>query len=274
MLAVCWLCCSYSYSEIINAQSKNAAVAGLNWTMTNILPQAAGLTVGAVSYTYTANKLPNDPLLVTVSNKHTQQSGYIFRSQDDWTGLAGNTITKTIGVNNIPGTYWGSGSITKEGIGSIEDPRVTYSYKYDTCAGTTSTDPTCPNYRAPKQFSPDYSSNEDFVGNYNVWNYEENSAGALQAALKAEQTKSSQQLKKSAINSLANTQIAALLFAQNNYFNVPAYSATVPGGAYPEVVVLKDSKLPDSRNGARLSFSQELLHTRMVDQQFIKRNPK
>jgi hypothetical protein len=241
--------------------------------MTNILPQAAGLTVGAVTYTYTAVKLPNDPLLVTVANQRANSTDYVFKSQDNWTGLSGNTITKTISVDNVPGTYWGTGSITTQGTGIVQDPRVAYSYTYDTCAGTTSSDPSCPNYKSPQLTLPEYTSSE-FVSNYTVWTYPEDSAGALQSALKTEQTKGSQQLKKSATNSLANSQLANLLLAQNNYLNAPDYLRALPGGFYPDVAKLPDARLPDSRNGARLSFSQELLHTRMVDQQFIKRNPK
>ena len=115
--------------------------------MTNVLPQAAGLTVGAVTYTYTAVKLPNDPLLVTVSNQQVGSTSYVFRTQDNWTGLAGNTITKTVAVDNVPGTQWGGGSILAEGVGTVQDASVKYNYRYDTCAGTPSTDPSCANYQ-------------------------------------------------------------------------------------------------------------------------------
>jgi hypothetical protein len=242
--------------------------------MTNVLPQAAGLTVGAVTYTYTAVKLPNDPLLVTVTNQQANSSNYIFRSQDNWTGLAGNTITKTVGVDNIPGIYWGTGSISTQGIGSVQDASVKYSYRYDTCSGVTSKDPSCPNYKAEQPQIQDYASTGDFVPDYTVWNYSEDSSDAVQDVILLEQTKRAQQLKKSAVNALDNSRIAALLLAQNNYFSIPEYMRALQGGIYPDAPTLRDSRLPDSRNGARISFSQELLHTRMVDQQFIKRNPK
>jgi hypothetical protein len=272
VLAVCWLCCSYSYSETIYGQTPNAAGAGLNWVMTNILPQATGLTVGAVTYSYTAVKLPNDPLLVTVANQRAGGEGYVFRNTDDWTGLAGNTLTKTIGVNNVPGTQWGSGSITAIGTGTIVDPSVKYSYRYDTCSGTWSTDPSCPNYKPPQPNIPEFKSAEP--ESYSVWNYPKDETGAVQNALLTEQTKSATVLKKSAANTLANSQIAAALLAQNSYLNVAEYMRALPGGTYTETVRLVDARLPDSRSAARLSFSQELLHTRMIDQQFIKRNPK
>jgi hypothetical protein len=242
--------------------------------MTNVLPQAAGLTVGAVTYTYTAVKLPNDPLLVTVSNQQVGSTSYVFRTQDNWTGLSGNTITKTVAVDNVPGTQWGSGSILAEGVGTVQDASVKYNYRYDTCAGTTSTDPSCANYRPAQTPNLNTNSSAEFVSDYSVWNYAEDSAGGLKNAILQEQTKSSAQLKKSATNALANSQLAALLLSQNNYLNTPDYLRALPGGFYPDVAKLPDARLPDSRNGARLSFSQELLHTRMVDQQFIKRNPK
>jgi hypothetical protein len=242
--------------------------------MTNVLPQAAGLTVGSVTYRYTAAKLPNDPLLVTVANQQARGTSYVFRSQDNWTGLSGNTITKTVGVDNIPGTYWGTGSISTQGIGSVQDVSVKYNYRYDTCGGTTSKDPSCPNYKTEQTHTQDYVSTSDFVADYNVWSYLEDSSGIVESAIEAEQTKKAQQLKKSVTNTLDNSRIAALLLAQNNYFSIPDYTRALYGGIYSDTLTLRDSKLPDSRNGARISFSQELLHTRMVDQQFIKRNPK
>jgi hypothetical protein len=234
--------------------------------MTNVLPQAAGLTVDAVRYSYTAVKLPSDPLLVTVANRNANTSGYVFRSQDDWTGLPGNTLVKTVPVNNIPGTQWGPGSITTTGIGSIENPQVNYSFRYDTCFGETK-DPSCPNYRPPTQpvtFTEVLPEQQP----QRLWQQTEEERVAAQRMLQTEQTKRAQTLKKNTANTLANQAMANALFAQNNLPDIAAYSRALPGGVYPETLKLRDARLPDSRNSARISFSQERLHSRMVDQQY------
>jgi hypothetical protein len=236
--------------------------------MTNVLPQAAGLTVDAVRYSYTAVKLPSDPLLVTVANRNANTTGYVFRSQDDWTGLPGNTLVKTVPVNNIPGTQWGLGSISTTGIGSIENPQVNYSFRYDTCFGETK-DPSCPNYRPP---APPVTITESVLEQQppppRLWQQTEEERVAAQRMLQTEQNKKTQTLKRNTTNSLADQAIAAALFAQNNLPDIVSYNRALPGGVYPETLKLRDARLPDSRNSARISFSQERLHTRMVDQQY------
>jgi len=64
--------------------------------MSNVLPQQAGLQVTGVVYQYTAVKDPEDDMIVHVQNQNAQDSGYIFRETDDWSGLPGNTINKLI----------------------------------------------------------------------------------------------------------------------------------------------------------------------------------
>lgn len=236
--------------------------------MTNVLPQATGLTVDAVRYSYTAVKLPNDPLLVTIANTNAKTPGYVFRSQDDWTGLPGNTLIKTVPVNNVPGNLWGPGSITTSGIGTIENPQVNYSFRYDTCFGTTSTDPSCPNYRAPTSSFSFTETTPELQQQQNLWQQTEQERTTVQRMLQSEQTKPAQVLKKSSTNSLADQARAAALFAQNNLPDIVSYNRALPGGVYQETVKLRDARLPDSRNSARISFSQERLHTRMVDQQY------
>ncbi len=267
MLAACWLYCSYSYSEIVIGSTQNAANNGLSWVMTNVLPQAAGLTVNAVKYSYTAVKLPSDPLLVTIANANAKTPGYVFRAQDDWTGLPGNTLVKTVPVNSIPGSLWGPGSITTTGVGSVENPQVNYSFRYDTCFGPTSTDPSCPNYRAPVQ-STNYTESIFEAQQFKTWDQTEEERVYAQRMLQIEQTKKAQVLKNSIINSLANQTLVAALFAQNNLPDIVSYNRALPGGVYQETLKLKDARLPDSRNSARINFSQERLHTRMVDQQY------
>lgn len=75
--------------------------------MTNVLPQQLGLTVNSVIYRYTTEKNTEDDMLVHVQNENLLGNGYIFRSTDDWSGLPGNTINKTVPVGAIGIDYWG-----------------------------------------------------------------------------------------------------------------------------------------------------------------------
>ena len=95
------VCSSYSYSEEVFGSTTNAASAGYNWVMTNLLPAQAGLQVNGVVYRYTAVKNTDDDMVVHVQNENARGAGYIFRSSDDWSGLPGNTINKVVPVNNV-----------------------------------------------------------------------------------------------------------------------------------------------------------------------------
>jgi hypothetical protein len=45
-------------------------------------------------------------------------------------------------------------------------------------------------------------------------------------------------------------------------------TATIPGGQYKETVRLVDATLPDSRAGLRNGLAQQILHEKMVSQQY------
>ena len=232
--------------------------------MTNVLPQYTGLTVNAINYKYTTVKLASDPLIVTVANSNTTNTGYVFRSQDDWTGLNGNTITKTIPVQGISGTLWGTGSITSVGVGSVQDAEVKYSYRYDSCFSTATVDPSCPNYKLKL---PNVSASaETQPPELKKFQDDSQEQELAQQLLKPEQFKKPQALKKLSTNTLANTAVFASLEAASSLPKL--YNVSLFGGLYPDTVKLSDRRLPDSRNAQRLSSSQELLHTRMVDQQY------
>ena len=144
-LVACCCLSQPSYSEEVYGTTNNAAAIGLNWVMTNVLPQQAGLEVNGLVYQYTAIKDPETGMIVWVQNEYADGSGYIFRNADDWTGLPGNTIRKKFIFPNLAAELWGPGSIEVEGEGSIENPSVVYTYKYDTCYDPQS-DPSCPGY--------------------------------------------------------------------------------------------------------------------------------
>ena len=69
---------SYSFSEEVYGTTNNAAQAGLNWVMTNVLPEYAGLEVNGLIYQYTAVKDPETNMIVWVQNEYADGNGYIF----------------------------------------------------------------------------------------------------------------------------------------------------------------------------------------------------
>lgn len=273
MAVVCLLCCSYSYSEIVNSRSPNAAAQGLNWVMKEVLPQYTGLTVNGVNYTYTAVKNPNDPFVVNVENSNTSGKGYTFRSRDDWTGLPGNTITRTVPTDNIPVNLWGPGQFRLEGVGEIREPTVQYIYRYDTCKLNPVTDTSCPNYRPP-QANTDTGLSEPSIElgwNTRVTQTQEEQERDRRFLLENAGFRKPTKPPSRGTNLLINAQavsLSAALDALNKPPGFAQYSYTIPGGTYAEVVVLRDKVLPDSRNSRRFNQSQQQLHEAMIKSQF------
>lgn len=269
--------CFYCYSETVNGTTQNAVKNGLSWTMNNVLPQYTGLTVNAVKYTYTAVKQPDDPMVVNIQNQNAQTTGYIFRSRDDWTGLPGNSITKTIPTDNIPIQYWGNGEINVEGKGQVINPYVLYSYRYDTCFNNT-TDPRCPGY---KPIIPDIKYSDPLDDEFVKKSLERKTAleteeerernSRLLKKEQQEEKKKSTIVAKTIQNSLITAEAAAQSAAFESLNNIPSfalYSKALPGGVYQETIKYVDKGLPDSKNRLRLNLSQERLHNSLTGLQY------
>jgi len=265
-------CCSYSYSEVVRGQTPNAASNGLAWTMTNILPKYTGLSVTAVSYQYKAEKQAQDPFVVNIQNLSNTGTGYVFRTQDDWTGLPGNTITKTVPVGNIPGTQWGPGEITSTGVGQVVDYSLFYNFTYDTCSAEVVTDPACPNYRSSPAFG--YTEDEFVAASYQRRDYQgdEVQAEMSRQFVLANSPSTKPKSTNTARNLLLTAQalkLAQSLEALNNLPGLAAYNQQIPGGVYKDVLQYADKKLPDSSNSRRLNLSQQRLHNQLVDLQYM-----
>jgi hypothetical protein len=263
---------SCSFSEIITGQARTAAY---DWVMQNILPQQAGLTVGNVVYRYETVKNVEDDMVVYVQNENAAGDGYIFRERDEWSGLPGNKIYKVIGVGDIPIEAWGDGSIQVEGFGTVLDPSVAYSYRYDPCFEPQS-DPSCPGYKIPYDPSliPTVEFNDPLQDELVLAEL------ARQAeADKEEEYERKQRTKKvvtdlekllgglnmramSAQASLTEQALFALNYLPRNYSN------SLNGGAYEDTVTLVDSKLPDNKKARRVGLAQQLLHEQMVEAQY------
>lgn len=265
--------CCFSYSETINGTTANAAGNGLTWSMGNVLPAASGLTVDGVIYQYSAVKNPRDAMIVNIQNKDATQPGFVFRSQDDWTGLRGNTITKVVPVDNIPIIRWGAGSITVDGVGEVRNPSVVYKYKYDTCVDPLSS-PSCPGYSAAmlKQLTEKpveiYDPLSDqYVKNVLDAKFTVEEEIKIQLAAKRNDKPIDKKLIVSPLSpkdALLESQLEML----NNIPGFELYKVSIPGGVYNDVLRYPDKKLPDSKDARRLGLAQERLHRTMVDLQY------
>lgn len=280
------VCSCYSYSnEIVYGSTGNAASDGLNWVMTNILPQQAGLVVGNVIYRYTTVKNTDDDMVVTVQNENAQGDGYIFRSTDDWSGLPPNTINKVVPAGNIDISKWGNGSIEWTGTGSVTDANVIYTYQYDPCFDPQ-TDPACPGWIAPVEYSigevEAYDAlDEDYIQDeldrkQTLQNEEEEEEAERKANILRKKREDDERLE--VMLGFVNTSLLSdgqiirheMLKATNNLSNV--YYATISGGTYPETMKLIDKKMPDSKSGARTNLAQQVLHQKMVESQYNNNN--
>ena len=274
------VCCSYSYSEQVNETSTNAAALGLNWVMTNILPQNAGLTVNGIVYRYTTVKNAEDDMVVYVQNEDAINGGYIFRNADDWSGLPGNSINKLVPVNSIPLEYWGDGSIEVEGEGSVEDATVLYNYSYDTCFGVT-TDPSCPDYIPPVPEIPEIEIYDPLDDQWvqreleEDWEpRDEDEEDRDRRKMMSEEEIEDMRLEK-ILGTVNNSLLASELLRKHtslmaqNYIPV-SYFDVLPDSKYEETVVLKDASLPDNKRLRRQNLAQQLLHQELVNLQYEK----
>ena len=251
--------------------------------MTNVLPAQAGLEVTNVFYRYTAVKDPATGMIVYVQNEDTAGSGYIFRSVDDWTGLPGNTIVKSIPLNLPLGSRFGAGSIEVEGDGYVEDPTVIYSYRFDPCFNPqVSSD--CEGFIPEIPEIPDVTDplDEDYVQNEldrkavmrSDEDEEEEREGVIEGSDEdLEKDLLEQRLGIALDSSLAATDNAttAALEAMNLFpasyvesLKSPEYKTTA---VIPDNGTLVNSLVRQSR-GRRLNYAQDKLHKELVRSQF------
>lgn len=286
---------SYCYSEETAGSTSNA-ISGTSgtyftWDPLSVLPPQASLIVNGVVYRYRIIKDPEDPTKVYIQNENAIDGGYLFREVDDWTGIPGNTITKSIPIQNVPIEFWGQGEMGVEGPGTIEDPLLTYTYRYDNCFNPLS-DPSCPGYQdALYQWLLDNGllNNEPDPNDpfYDEWvqlqlqregygedeYFEEEEEVSEPEEEKEDEEDSETEIALEAMNNAiteANAisqaeMMKALTFVPN--FN--AYlSATLPGGVYNDSVSYKPTVVPDSKRGLRNGLAQQLLHKQMVESQY------
>lgn len=270
---------SSSYSEQVFGTTQNAASSSYNWVMQNILPQQAGLTVSNVIYRYDAVKEVQDDMVVYVQNEDALGDGYVFREEDDWSGLPGTGIRKVIPVGAIPLQRWGDGSIEIQGEGSVENASVTYTYQYDPCFDPQS-DPSCPDYQVPYNL-------EDIIP---VVEFEdplqdEFIRAEMEKKAELEREKEQEEYERKKRNEKIKVDLEKLLGGLNsqmmndsailqeqalfalNY--IPkSYLESIDGGEYNDVLKFEQKEISDNRKARRAIFAQQLLHEKMKDLQY------
>lgn len=270
---------SYCYSETIYGTTPNAASQGLTWAMSNVLPQQAGLQVSGVIYQYTAVKDPSADMLVHVQNENAQGQGYIFRETDDWSGLPGNTINKLVAVADLPIQLWGQGSIEVEGDGSVSDPNVAYTYKYDPCFDPQSS-PACPGYVPPVPINEAvdwdvYDALDDEAVRKATDETDPELYDRDGEKRRAAQQKQDDRLERglaaseNALNIASGAAQDFMVAAMANQarFN-PYYVKELAGGTYTDALSLPTKDIPDNKKGLRNGLAQQLMHERMVESQY------
>ena len=248
--------------------------------MSNVLPAYTGLQVNGVVYQYTTIKDPETGMIVTVQNEDAQNPGqYIFREQDDWTGLPGNTIRKSYPQPYIDTNRWGNGSIEIDGEGQVVDASVIYTYRYDEeCAIDPQSNPSCPGFVMPEIIVPepvdplDDDIIQDEIDRERVANADED-----EEEQDRKNSKDKKDKKREMIEVLLGTTNTTALAGSSQMLHEellaldmvpPAYLFTLPVTTYEETVTLPDSELPDNANARRANFQQQLLHEKLVDLQY------
>ena len=243
--------------------------------MTNILPQFAGLEVNGLVYQYTAVKDPDSDMIVYVQNEYADGNGYIFRNADDWSGIPGNTINRSFALPNTLGEMWGNGSIDIVGEGSVEDPSVIYTYKYDPCFDPQ-TDPSCPGYEEVIEI-PEIPFSDPLEDQLVL--DELNRQAEIDREEEEEDRRRRQReskIKDALENLLGDGSNPELISASAEkmamaLFNVGLptdYYSPLAGGEYIETVILDGGTIQDNEKVRRANFAQQVLHQKMIDSQY------
>ena len=285
----------YSYSESLvpyYGTTGNAITdQSLTWSMPNVLPDPPGLDIDTVIYNYTIRKQTEDQVDVYVGNENADGTGYIFREHDEWRpgSLDGTEINKVVGIGGIHRDQWGDGFIDVEGNGSVENPRVIYSYRVDPCYDPQF-NPGCPGYQAPEVNVPEvdinslYDATASGDAELDQWDPndptrykdEEGLSEEELAKKEAEEEKDSKERLEKALSAADNSAMFAQALAQSQLLQSinqatdmnSYYAQSIDGGTYRESIQLVDKQLPDNRRGLRNNLAQQKLHQQMIDEQY------
>jgi hypothetical protein len=273
---------SYSSSETLNyGVTNNAAANGFQWDMKDVLPVPGGLMINGVIYQYTTEKEVDADMKVHIQNENVNGEGYVFRQTDDWSGVPGSTINRLVKLPNVPGEFFGDGSIEVEGEGTVSNPTVRYSYMLDPCF-VPLTDPSCSGYTQAlydwlknNGLLDDNVSIDDPLFNEFVQQMLNRKAEIEEdeKARREEENEEDEEIEKlnaeASIEALGDPAVQeAIMQALSTIPNFENYYAvSIQGGVYEETLVLEDKELPDNRR-AMSSLAQDTLHRSMVRSQY------
>ena len=281
-LALCLVAySSYSHSDPYSyGASGNAASGGLSWGMGNVFPNSTGLDINGLIYRYSTVKNPEDDMKVHIGNLNPNGDGYTFRETDDWSGVPGNTITKSFTFNNIPFELWGRGSIEVEGKGEVKNPYVIYNYRIDECFDPQ-LNPSCPGYKKPMPVIPEvevYNALEDnavvdALDTEDDFKYDED-GNRIEDEEEEEKPSRIELGLASSKNALTLVKVQSqsdIITQMNNQTNIAMYyNAKINGGEYKDKHTLSDKQMPDNKMALRNTLSQQILHEKMIDMQYNK----
>jgi len=281
LLALLALQTTQAHSEYLYGITGNMAGTGHSWGM-NIGPNGAqSLSINGVYYQYTPIKNKEDAMVVHVRNKRVGSQDYIFSSTDDWSGRTGGIpITKGFIIDNLPIGLWGDGSIDIEGIGSVVDANVIYSYKYNNDCLTPMSDPSCEGYMDAvlAMMSDHQIVAYDPMDDDNISDVLDEKAEMDEDTEEEEDT--DKEMLEKILSSVDESVLTAnvlsqnlLMFAMTNVLTMNTYyDKKLEGGSYRETIVLDGGNLPDNAKGARSGLAQQLLHTEMVSMQYNQKD--
>lgn len=272
---------SYSHSDPYTyGASGNAASGGLSWGMGSVFPNSTGLAINGLIYRYSTVKNAEDAMKVHVGNLNPNGNGYTFRETDDWSGVPGNTITKSFNLNNIPFALWGRGSIEVEGEGEVTNPYVIYNYRIDECFDPQ-LNPSCPGYVKPIPVIPEViiydaledSSVSEVLDTEDDFKYDENGnrIDEEEEEEKASRLELGLASSKNALTMIKTQGQSDIINLMNSQTNIAMYyNAKINGGEYKDKHTLSDKQMPDNKMALRNTLSQQILHEKMIDMQYNK----
>jgi hypothetical protein len=163
---------------------------------------------------------------------------------------------------------FGEGGIEVEGEGTVHNTSVVYNYRL------------LPDYTIEEQptlYIPDIQPDIEL---YNALEDDALSSSEADIAYSDEEEEEdkeadTERLKRAlrAADAAVGNAMAAsqdmMMQAMTMAVNMDAYYATeIKGGVYAETTELLDTQLPENRNGLRNGLAQQILHTKMVDEQY------
>ena len=267
LFSALWASSSYSEPYTYGATDN---ITGNSWYLPDYLPDAPVIDINAVIYQYTTVKQTEDEMFVHVQNEDTQGSGYIFRETDDWSGLPSGTINKYVPVPNIDAARFGDGNIEVEGEGTVTGHTVMYNYRIDTAVTGNEPDilPDIPEVEIPEVYD---ALEDDAVSSSEAPQEDIEEEEGDDTAKEKDRKKRTIRAAKKAVGIGTTQAQLAMMSALTSVTFTKEYSAQIDGGTYVEDVSLTDAKLPENRKGLRNGLAQQVLHKKMVEDQYSGR---